>query len=159
MPSERPEMRSWLAEALASRTRHPALEDTLFHRLHELEQGPLQQLGELVHLVIDELRVAQRRLAEQAGDLSSLQRSVAVLSGRLDDLSGGQAVAPPDAPVDGHVLLLGHPEGYRLLERDGAAPAPGDEVEAGGARYRVLNRGSSPLPGDPRPGVIALPAP
>jgi hypothetical protein len=158
MPEDRPEIRNWLAEALSRRTRHPALEDTLFHRLRELESGPIEQLGELVHVVIEELRVAQRRLAEQAGDLRSLQQTVVTLTGRLDDLSERVSTAQPAPPqAAGHVLLLALGSGYRLVERDGPPPAPGDPVEHEGRAFQVLGHGASPLPGDRRPCVLALP--
>jgi hypothetical protein len=52
--------------------------------------------------------------------------------------------------VDGWVAFLGLPEGYRLVERDGAAPARGDRVEVEGTAFRVLRLGPSPLPGDRR---------
>jgi hypothetical protein len=154
MPAERPEIRTWLADALARRVRHPALEDTLFSRLHELEKGPLEQLGELVRLVIEELRAAQRRLAEQTADLRTLQHTVSTLTTRLDELA---TRVPPPAPEEGHVLLLPFPGGYRLVGRPGPPPATGDLVEHEGRGFRVLNRGSSPFPGDRRPALLALP--
>jgi hypothetical protein len=151
---ERTEARSWLGDALARRTRHPTLEGTLFNRLHELEQGPLEQLSELVHLVVDELRVAQRRLSEQSGDLRALQRTVATLNDRVDRLS---EPTPAPEPVEGHVLLLTGAEAYRLAGREGPPPAPGDRLEEGGRSYRILGGGASPLPGDRRRCVLALP--
>jgi hypothetical protein len=157
MREERSEVRSWLAEALSRRPRHPALEDTLFRRLQEFERGPLEQLGELVHNVIEELRVAQRRLAEQAGDLRALQHTVATLNDRLDDLSGRVAAAP-QPPAEGHLLLLGSADGYRLVERDGPPPAAGERVELDDGGFVVLREGRSPLPGDRRRCAVALPA-
>lgn len=57
-------------------------------------------------------------------------------------------VAP--APVDGHVLLAPATGGYRLLTREGAAPACGSELGLDGGRFLVLRHGPSPLPGDRR---------
>ncbi len=60
---------------------------------------------------------------------------------------------PEPVPEDGsigHVLFVGRPDGYALLERDGAAPACRDGVELDGERYVVLRNGPSPLPGDRR---------
>lgn len=150
------DIRGWLGDALARRARHPELEQTLFHRLQELERGPLEQLGELVSAVVEELRRAQTRLAEQAGNLRRLERTVAELAGRVDELSARVPAAPP-APL-GYVLLLPGPGGYALVAAEGDAPAPGDELEHGGVRYRVLARGRSPLPDDRRPSLLALPA-
>ncbi len=56
----------------------------------------------------------------------------------------------PSPPVAGHVLFAPSAEGYRLLERDGEAPAPGSELEVGGERLRVLRAGPSPFPDDSR---------
>lgn len=47
-----------------------------------------------------------------------------------------------------HVLFVPGSSQYRLIERRGAAPAPGEVVAlSGGARFRVLRVGPSPLPG------------
>ena len=150
MVAERPEMRAWIAEALGLRTRHPALETTLFRRLEDIEHGPLVQIGALVHSVVDELRGAQRRLAEQADELRLLRRTVARLTERLDELAGEDAVA------DGHLLLLPGTSGYRLVDRDGPPPVRGEAVEVEGARLRVVGVGPSPLPDDPRRSALAL---
>ena len=77
----------------------------------------------------------------------------------LDQVAGEPAHTRPAAPVAahnprqavaGHVLFVPSPEGYRLLERDGAPPARGDLVDVEGNRFRVLRLGPSPLPGDRR---------
>jgi hypothetical protein len=146
------DIRGWLAEALGRRTQRPALERTLFHQLDALERGPLEQLGELVRAVVEELRLAQQRLNEQAADLRALRATVVALSERVDR----PAQAPPEPVAEGHVLLLSTPDGYRLVERAGPLPAPGEAVEHEGARYRVLGRGRSPLPADARPCAVAL---
>ncbi len=151
-------MRSWLSDVLSRRVRRPALEQTIFHQLDELERGPLEHLASLVHMVIDELRLAQRRLNDQARDLRSLERTVSELGSRVEGLAA--ATPAPEAPVDdGHVLLLSSAEGYRLVDGDGPPPEPGGLVEVGGRRYRVLNRRASPYPGDRRRCALALPAP
>lgn len=51
----------------------------------------------------------------------------------------------------GHLLFVWKTSGYELAERDGAAPAPGSEVEEGDRRFLVTKVGASPLPGDERP--------
>jgi hypothetical protein len=148
------DIRGWLAEAIGRRTHRPALEQTLFHQLDALERGPLEQLGELVRAVVDELRHAQQRLNEQAADLRALKAAVLSLNARIDGLTAEPEPEPEPEPVAvGHVLLLAAPDGYRLVERDGPPPAA-DEVVDG---YRVLGRGRSPLPDDRRPCLLALP--
>jgi hypothetical protein len=147
------DLRGWLAEALGRRTHRPALEQTLFHQLDALERGPIEQLGELVRAVVDELRLAQQRLQEQAADLHALKATVAALGARLDAVTAPQPEPEPEPEPEGHVVLLSTPDGYRLVERTGPLPAPGELVQG----YRVLGRGRSPFPGDPRPCAVALP--
>jgi len=154
MADEHGDFRSWLADALARRVRHPALEETLFHQLTELERGPLEQLNRLVRMVIDELAAARRRIADQGSELRALQDTVATLTARVDALAFA-SVEPPAAPA-GYLLLLPTPEGYRLVERDGAPPGAGAVVEHEGARYRLLPAAHAPLPGDRRPSLLAL---
>jgi hypothetical protein len=162
MGHEGEQTRGWLAEALSRRTRHPELEQTLFRRLQDLEHGPLEQLGGLVRHVIDELRIAQRRVAEQAADLKSLQAAVTSMAERLSRVETGAAaspsvLAPEPEEASAHVLMLSTATGYRLVERDGPPPGQGELVELDGGYWRVLRRHVSPLPGDRRPSVLALP--
>jgi hypothetical protein len=148
------ESRSWLPDALG-RKRREALEDTLFRQLEQLEQGPLERLGELVGRVLGDLREAQRRLAEQATALRTLQTAVAELTARVERVEALPAPAP--APVvNAHLLLLSSAEGYRLVERDGSPPAPGEVVDVDGAAWQVLRPGGSPLPDDPRRCLLAF---
>jgi hypothetical protein len=60
------------------------------------------------------------------------------------------AVVSPGHSIDGHVLLVPFPDGYRLLEREGAPPARGDLLDLDDAGFSVLRLGPSPLPGDRR---------
>jgi hypothetical protein len=55
------------------------------------------------------------------------------------------------------VLLLSAPDRYLLVEREGPPPAAGEQVEHEGRPFRVLNAGPSPLPGDERSCLLALP--
>jgi hypothetical protein len=62
-----------------------------------------------------------------------------------------EAAAPPElAATERHVLFVASPSGYRLVEREGAAPGRGSEVDVDGRRYRSVRVGPSPLPGDRR---------
>lgn len=90
-------------------------------------------------------RVAVALEAARA-ELEARENVIAELERRLVDAT---ATAPPAHRVDAHVAIL-PAGGYRLLEREGAPPEPGDEIEAEGAHYRVTRVGSSPLPGDDR---------
>jgi hypothetical protein len=64
----------------------------------------------------------------------------------------------PD-PALGHVLFVSTDAGYRLFERGGAAPSPGERIELselGGAEATVLGPRPSPLPLDRRGCVAAV---
>ena len=54
----------------------------------------------------------------------------------------------PGHSVSGHLLLISWPDGYRLLEREGAPPARRDRLDVDGVEFSVLRLGPSPLPGD-----------
>jgi hypothetical protein len=80
--------------------------------------------------------------------------------GRLDALDARLSsapatptvVSPPSTtPNDGHVLFVPSPEGYAFVERDGAAPAPGDTLHLEEGRYAVTKVVDSPMPDDGRP--------
>jgi hypothetical protein len=105
-------------------------------------------------MAVDELRVARRRLDDQARDVRSLQGTVALLGSRVDALLESPPVA--EAPAEGHVLMLSTGEGYRLADGDGPPPSPGELLELEGVSYRVLNRRVSPYPGDRRACALLL---
>ena len=56
----------------------------------------------------------------------------------------------PTPSMRGHLLFVWAPGGWRLEERDGEAPAPGDTVDVDGMPLIVTGVGPSPLPGDRR---------
>lgn len=91
----------------------------------------------------------RRRARHSPPVLSSLDR-LAELVERVIVLV--EEVAP--TPLDGHVLFVPAADGYRLLARDGVAPACGAELEIEGGRFRVLRHGPSPFPGDRRPCAL-----
>ena len=63
-----------------------------------------------------------------------------------------RVVKRPEHPSS-HVLFVPTPKGYVLVERDGAPPSPGDELELAetGSRLVVTKLGRAPLPGERRP--------
>ena len=72
------------------------------------------------------------------------------------------AEPPPEPPPEGTrpvaaelkdevwVAFVPSPHGYRLLERRGGRPDPGQMLELDDGSYRVLRLAPSPLPGDKR---------
>jgi hypothetical protein len=65
-----------------------------------------------------------------------------------------------EAPVQAasHVLFVPTSARYLLVERDGAAPLPGDELDVPEAdgRFLVTKVGFAPFPGEPRPCAFLL---
>ena len=112
-------------------------------------------------------RLFRRRRPPPPVLLPSLER-LAELIERVVDLLDEVALGPPREPAQyaaparakrraqpgpvgaGHVLLVPSPDGYRLLERDGAPPVRGDLLDVDGVEFSVLRLGPSPLPGDRR---------
>lgn len=66
------------------------------------------------------------------------------------EVAVGPSTTPSaDAPDDAYVAFtLEH--GYRLVERDGAVPAPGETVELENGLHRCVRVTASPYPGDRR---------
>ena len=99
-------------------------------------------------------------------DLSALDRLAELIEriiALLPDVAGALEAAPePDPPnalsvettqsppASDHLLFVAGSEGYRLVERVGASPGPGERVELDGRTYEVLRVGPSPLPLDRR---------
>jgi len=66
--------------------------------------------------------------------------------------------APPHNEVVAHLLFVPTPERYLLVERDGAPPAPGEELDVpeAEARFGVVKVGRAPYPGELRPCAYLL---
>ncbi len=133
MDEDPPEIRSWLSEVLSKRVRRPALEETIFHQLDELERGPLEQLASLVHMVIDELRVAGQRLNDQARDLRSLRETVGELNERVSALAAAAPATqdPVDPPrhADAPATAGEETPGHSPLEHGGIGGGTGPATE------------------------------
>ena len=104
-----------------------------------------------------ELRSAAVERREQALQEreSALERREQELREREWELARREAAAGSDplpthsAPEDAYVAFtLDH--GYRLVERDGALPQPGDTVVLDDGPHRCIRLTASPYPGDPR---------
>lgn len=89
-----------------------------------------------------------RRTAPVLPSLDQLAELVERVIAEVDQVAAPGVEAA--APVDAHVLFAPASDGYRLLRREGAAPACGSELALDGGRFRVLRQGPSPLPGDLR---------
>jgi hypothetical protein len=122
-----------------------------FRRLFRRRRPPppvllpsLEQLAELIERVVELLdEVALGPPREPAPPVTPAPVPVPVNP-------APSAVSNPAPSVDGHVLLVPSPDGYRLLEREGAPPARGDLLDVDDDRFSVLRLGPSPLPADRR---------
>ena len=85
----------------------------------------------------------------RAIELERQARELAVLATRLDKVGRAGVVADPTPPETAHVVLT-VADRYRLLERDGPTPTPGDRVELDDGMYRCVRVTSSPYPADSR---------
>lgn len=61
-----------------------------------------------------------------------------------------------DGQRTGYLLFVPSPHGYRLEEREGAAPERDEHVDVDGVEFVVSRLGASPLPLDPRPCAYLL---
>jgi hypothetical protein len=94
-------------------------------------------------------------------ELERLEAENHRLSGELARLRGEFAkltVAEAPRPAHAHLLFVPTAARYLLLEREGAPPAPGEELQVFEAegRFGVVKVGRAPYPGEPRPCAYLL---
>ncbi len=169
-----------------SRELHTRVEQILREGSAELDQRQAELNARAVELerreaalAIDEERVAERSrelgavelrraaverreeaLRARALQLERQAAEIASLASRLDAI-GTSTVAKQAAPVPpetSHVILTSG-DRYRLVERDGPPPVPGDDVELDEGIYRCIRITISPLPADTRRCAVVERAP
>ena len=89
--------------------------------------------------LVERLQADNRRLTQEIERLRAAFTRLRVVEG--------------SEPPRSHVLFVATPTGYRLLEREGAPPGLGEELELAeiGGRLVVTKLGRAPLPGERRP--------
>lgn len=94
---------------------------------------------------LDQLEAENRRLQQEIERLRS-------------EFTKLKLVEAPAAPSS-HVLFVPTPARYLLVERDGAPPEPGEEVELPEVATRLIvsKLGRAPFPGERRPCAFLLP--
>jgi hypothetical protein len=117
-----------------------AAEQQLAERSREL--GAVELRRAAVERREEAVRTRAIELERQAGE-------VAALAARLDALGASGASERTVAPETEHVALTAA-GAYRLLEREGPAPAPGEAVELEDGVYRCIRLTASPFPADAR---------
>jgi hypothetical protein len=150
----------------------------LDQRQAELNARAVDLEGREAALAIDEERVAERSrelgavelrraaverreeaLRARALELERQAAEIASLASRLDAIgTSAAAKKAPAAPETSHVVLTSG-DRYRLVERDGPPPAPGDDVELDEGTYRCVRITISPLPADTRRCAVVERAP
>ena len=139
LDSRQAELNARAAELDRREAELASAEDRVAARAREL--GAVELRSAAVERREEAIRVRAIELERQAGEL-------AAVAARLDAL-GSAPATPDDAPETAHVALTAG-GAYRLLEREGPAPAPGDEVELEDGAYRCVRLTISPLPADSR---------
>lgn len=93
----------------------------------------------------DALRERETAFEQRDKDLRAREWELA----KREAANGAGGTSSEETPDDAYVAFtLEH--GYRLVERDGAVPAPGDTVELDTGPHRCLRLTASPYPGDRR---------
>jgi hypothetical protein len=113
------------------------------------EERVAARAGELGAVELRRAAVERREetVRARAIELERQAKELTALAARLEGLGAGVRETTEAPPERSHVVLTA---GYRLLEMDGPAPAPGDVVELEDGSYRCLRVTGSPLPGDRR---------
>jgi len=146
--------------ALELRERLERVETAIVERVRTVrEQAPSQLEERLARLeeLVGELARLVRRPREEAPSPGAAESTPV----RRPDSTPEPEPAPmvPPAPADGYVLFVATSSGYELLERDGAAPTLGEQVELAeldGAPATLTALRISPLPGDERPCLVCI---
>jgi uncharacterized protein (DUF3084 family) len=168
-----------------SRELHTRVEQILREGSAELDQRQAELDAHAEELERREaaLAIAEERVAERSRELGAVElrraaverreeavraralelerqaAEIASLAGRLDAIGTSAAAArTPAAPATSHVVLTSG-DRYRLVERGGPPPAPGDDVELDEATYRCVRITISPLPADTRRCAVVERAP
>jgi hypothetical protein len=96
----------------------------------------------------------EREQALEQREESLHERELEMARKEAAQASDVPAATAPDEPAteapDDSYIAFTLDQGYRLVERDGAAPAPGDIVELDGGPHRCVRLVASPYPGDRR---------
>jgi hypothetical protein len=152
-------------EELTARLRS-AVEELLHSGSTELDarHADLAALARDLSVREEEVSAAEIEVAERRQELGAVELRRAALERReraaverdekLAQAAG--AVGAASAPATSHVLFVAA-DGYRLVERNGAAPDVGAHVEIDGLEYVVARVGRSPLPGDGRACAVLDP--
>jgi hypothetical protein len=125
-------------------------EERLAERSREL--GAVELRRAAVERREEALRARALELERQAAEIASL-------ASRLDAIGTSAAAKKAPAPPEASHVVLTSGDRYRLVERDGPPPVPGDDVELDEGTYRCVRITISPLPADTRRCAVVERAP
>ena len=114
------------------------------------EIGRRQRAGSDNVVRLETKHAALEAVPDPEPALERLQAENRRLRDELERLTKPTAVEAPERPT-AHVLFVPTGRGYMLLEREGAPPHAGEELELGSRRFVVTKLGRAPLPGERRP--------
>jgi hypothetical protein len=140
-----------------------------------LRQQPRRARGEEVV----ERMLRPRALPDVVARLAALESALSELDLRLEaveqvrtpssappsetDRANGRGPRPEPStraePRSGHTFFVPTPQGYELVEAEGATPGPGASVTIDGRHYTVEGSRRTPLPVDARPCLVLARAP
>ncbi len=167
-----------------SRELHTRVEQILREGSAELDQRQAELNARAEELERREaaLAISEERVAERSRELGAVElrraaverreeavraralelerqaAEIASLASRLDAIGTSAPAARTPAADTSHVVLTSG-DRYRLVERDGPPPAPGDDVELDEGTYRCVRLTISPLPADTRRCAVVERAP
>ena len=130
-------------------------------RRHREGRGRADEDGDNV-VQLEPAKTALEAVPDQDPQVEQLKSENRRLQDEIERLHGEftklKLVEAPEAPSS-HLLFVPTPARYLLVERDGAPPAPGDELELPdvGGRLVVAKLGRAPFPGELRPCAFLLP--
>lgn len=119
------------------------------HRAAKGQGGEVLQLEPVKHASLEAVPDPDPPVKHLQAENRRLQAEIERLRVEFTRL---RVVEGPEQPSS-HVLFVPTPTGYLLLEREGAPPSPGEELELSEARGRlvVTRLGRAPLPGERLP--------
>jgi hypothetical protein len=123
-------------------------------RTDEEEGGDNVVQLEPAKLTLEAVPDEDPQLEQLKSENRRLQDEIERLYGEFTKLKLVEAPEPPSS----HLLFVPTPARYLLIERDGAPPEPGDELELPDVRGRlvVTKLGRAPFPGERRPCAFLL---
>jgi hypothetical protein len=115
----------------------------------ELRRGAVERTERALAARQTSLEQVAAQLAERERRVDSAGRTLVVRRSASESEPEASEMSPAPVAAAEHILFLPGAR-YRISVASGPAPTPGTEIEHGGARYRVMRVGRSPLPGDTR---------